>query len=177
MSKKTHPNTEHLLIRHLYGEQVSETSLQELLQDPECRHQYEALNGVTQELQNSSSARRMPAPEDTVSRVFAAARSRRSRFAGRPVRLVVLGGVGAVAASILLVLLFPATQQETEPTTHTLELQWDDTPSRIQTQQTLNVMQLRTAPDLWDESAVMTLDSLAKTTLPGVEIVGTNPRK
>lgn len=174
MSKKskTDRDTGLLLVRHLYDdEEFSEASSEKLLQDPDYRHEYEVLSGVTQQLQSSSSQRQVSAPKDAVRRILSAARVRRSRFPSRPIRLVVLGGIGAAAACILLAVLLSPPQQDK------LELQWDDTLDRIQMQQTLTVMRQRTSPDLWDESEVMTLDSLAKTTRPGIEVISTNPHK
>ena len=56
---------------------------------------------------------------------------------------------------------------------------WDDTQERIEMQQTLNVVRQRTRPDLWDESAVMRLDSLAgnlNSSPSGVESASTLPQ-
>ena len=173
-----------LLLQHLYGEEVSEKELQKTLEDPENRAEYQALNGVKQQLGNRALRKHTPVPEDVVRKVFAAAQPRSPHFwsgmVRRPRRSVLLSGIGTFATCVLLVLFLFRSQgensdSEVNQAPDTAELQWDDTRERIEMQQALSVMNSRISPDLWDESEVMRLDSLQdnlNTSRPGVEVTG-----
>lgn len=187
MSKKRTTDIDQrlLLIKHLYGEDVSMEKLQELLEVPENRAEYEEFSRVKTQLENPALRRHVTAPEDVVDRVFASAAQPGSRrfWSGpvhRPKRLTLVGGVFAAAACVLFLLFLPGPQNEipeAEPPSASEELQWDDTQDRIEMQQALSVVRQRTSPDLWDESAVMKLDSLQLDTSPsGVGTASTIPQ-
>ena len=187
MSKKRTTDTDKrlLLIKHLYGEDVSSEKLKELLEDPENQAAYEEFNRVKTQLENPALRRRVAAPDDVVDRVFAsAARPRPRRIWSRPVRrpqrLTLVGGTLAAAACVLFLWFLSVPQNdvpEAEPPSASEELQWDDTQDRIEMQQALSVVRQRTSPDLWDESAVMKLDSLRLDSGPtGVETASTTPQ-
>ena len=187
MSKKrtTDIDQRSLLIKHLYGEDVNTEKLQELLKDPENRAEYEEFKRVKAQLENPALRRRVTAPEDVVDRVFASAVRPGPRRFGRgairrPKRLVLVGGAFAAAACVLFLLFLSGPQNEipeVEPPSASEELQWDDTQDRIEMQQALSVVRQRTSPDLWDDSAVMKLDSLQLDTSPsGVGTVSTTPQ-
>ncbi len=187
MSKKRTADIDQrsLLIKHLYGEDVSTEKLKELLENPENRAEYEEFKRVKTQLENPALRRRVTAPEDVVDRVFASAtRPGPRRFGSgsvrRPKRLVLVGGAFAAAACVLFLLFLSGPQNEipeVEPPSASEELQWDDTQDRIEMQQALSVVRQRTSPDLWDESAVMKLDSLQLDTSPsGVGTASTTPQ-
>ena len=178
-----------LLIQHLYGEREDAEELKELLKDPACRAEYQALRDVKRKLENRALRRPVTAPESAVDKIIASARPKLTPIwklpTGRSKRFAVLGGVGAVAACLLVVFLIPGRQTQ-EPAVISEEslspeemVKWDDTQERIEMQQTLNVVRQRTRPDLWDESAVMRLDSLAgnlNSSPSGVESASTLPQ-
>ena len=178
-----------LLIQHLYGEKEDAEELSELLKDPANRAEYEALREVKRKLKNRALRRSVTAPEDAVDQIIASARPKLTPIwklpTGRSRRIVVLGGVGAAAACLLFVFLLSGRQAQ-EPAVTSDEIpnpveliKWDDTQERIEMQQTLNVVRQRTRPDLWDESAVIRLDSLAgnlDTSPSGVESASTLPQ-
>ncbi len=187
MSKKRTTDIDQrlLLIKHLYGEDVSTEKLQELLEDPENQAEYEEFNRVKTQLENPALRRRVTAPDDVVDRVIAsAARPGPRRYWSRPVRrpkrLTLVGGTLAAAACVLFLWFLSVPQNEVpeaEPPSASEELQWDDTQDRIEMQQALSVVRQRTSPDLWDESAVMKLDSLQLNTSPsGVGTASTIPQ-
>ena len=190
MSSASHNmDKELLLIQHLYGEREDVEELNELLKDPACRAEYQALRDVKRKLENRALRRPVTAPEDAVDQIVASARPKLTPIwklpTSRSKRFAVLGGVGAVAACLLVVLLLPG-QQTQEPAVVSDEVpnpvelvNWDDTQERIEMQQTLNVVRQRTRADLWDESAVIRLDSLVgnlNSSPSGVESASTLPR-
>ena len=178
-----------LLIQHLYGDREDAEELKELLKDPAWRAEYQALRDVKRKLENRALRRPVTAPESAVDKIIASARPKLTPIwklpTSRSKRFAVLGGVGAVAACLLVVFLLPGRQTQ-EPAVISDEVQdpaelvnWDDTQERIEMQQTLNVVRQRTRPDLWDESAVMRLDSLAgnlNSSPSGVESASTLPQ-
>ena len=178
-----------LLIQHLYGEREDAEELKELLKDPACRAEYGVLRDVKRKLENRALRRPVTAPEDAVDHIIASARPKLTPIwklpTSRSKRISVLGGVGAVAACLLVVFLLLGRQSQ-ESAVISDEVQdpaelvnWDDTQERIEMQQTLNVVRQRTRPDLWDESAVMRLDSLAgnlNSSPSGVESASTLPQ-
>lgn len=178
-----------LLIQHLYGEREDAEELKELLRDPVWRAEYQALRDVKRKLENRALRRPVTAPEDAVDQIVVSARPKLTPIwklpTSRSKRFAVLGGVGAVAACLLVVFLLPGRQTQ-EPAVISGEapnpaelVKWDDTQERIEMQQSLNVVRQRTRPDLWDESAVIRLDSLAgnlDSSPSGVESASTLPR-
>ena len=63
-----------LLIQHLYGEREDAEELKELLKDPACRAEYEALRDVKRKLENRALRRPVTAPESAVDQIIASAR-------------------------------------------------------------------------------------------------------
>ena len=178
-----------LLIQHLYGEREDAEELKELLKDPACRAEYGVLRAVKRKLENRALRRPVTAPEDAVDQIVASARPKLTPIWSLPTsrlkRFAVLGGAGAIAACLLVVFLFSEAPTEygavvSDEAPDPVELMnWDDTQERIEMQQTLNVVRQRTRPDLWDESAVMRLDSLAgnlNSSPSGVESASTLPQ-
>lgn len=174
-----------LMIKHLYGEEVCPEKLNELLEDPECQVAFEKFIRVKTQLENPALRRRKTVPDDVVNRVFAsAARPRLRRVwsmpVRRPKRLTIVGGAVAAAACVLFLWFISVPQNdvpEAEPPATSEELQWDDTQDRIEMQQALSVVRQRTSPELWDESAVMKLDSLRLDSGPsGVETASAVPQ-
>ena len=178
-----------LLIQHLYGDREDAKELNELLRDPALRAEYEALRDVKRKLENRALRKPVIAPGDAVDQIIVSTRPKLTPIWKLPIsrskRFAVLGGVGAVAACLLVVFLLPGRQAQ-EPAvildeaSNPVELvNWDDTQERIEMQQTLNVVRERTRPDLWDESAVIRLDSLAgnlDSSPSGVESASTLPQ-
>lgn len=172
-----------LILQKLYAEDVSAEELRELLKSPEHRKEYEKFLKIKQQLETPSLRQNASVPDHVLERIFAAARPVKSRFwvvaARRPSRRAVLGGISVITASAATILLLMLTQEKPadpnpQPTSEAVELQWEDTRDRIVMQQTVNVVRQRTSVNLWDESAVMNLDSLmglSNTSLPGVEAV------
>ncbi len=172
-----------LLIQHLYGEGDSSEILDEILEDPKNQEKFKRLLHVKQQMESPSLRRSIAVPEQTLSQIFIAARSKSPRLwsgmVRRPRPLILIGGVGAVTACLLFIFLLPTEQPESpileDPqTSSSVELQWDDTRDRVVMQQALSVVRQRTSPDLWDESEVMKLDSLpdiSNAARPGVEAV------
>ncbi len=190
MSSASHNmDKELLLIQHLYGEKEDAEELKELLKDPALRAEYEALRDVKRKLENRALRRPVTAPEDAVDQIIASTRPKLTLIwklpSSRSKQFAVLGGVAAVAACLLVVFLLPGRQTQ-EPAVISDEapnpaelVKWDDTQERIEMQQTLNVVRERTRPDLWDESAVIRLDSLAgnlDSSPSGVESASTLPQ-
>ncbi len=170
-----------LLIKHLYGEEVSKEKLNELLEDPENRSEYEEHTRVKKQLENPALRKNVSAPSEVVERVFSLTSRPRhdwSRPVRRPLRLAFVSGALATAASVLLLFFFPSTPSEIpEAEVASEQLQWDDTQDRIEIQHALSVVRQRTSPDLWDESAVMNLDSLPFNSSPsGVETASSTPQ-
>ncbi len=178
-----------LLIQHLYGEREDAEELKELLKDPACRAEYEVLRAVKRKLENRALRRPVSAPEDAIDKIIASTRPKLTPIwklpARRSKRFAVLGGAAAVAACLLVVFLLPGRQTQepaviSDEVPNPVELvNWDDTQKRIEMQQTLNVVRQRTRPDLWDESAVMRLDSIAgnlNSSPSGVESASTLPQ-
>ncbi len=175
------------LIQHLYGEDDRTGNLYELLENSEDRAEYEAFSRVKAQLENPALRMRVTAPDEVVDRLFvSAARPKPRQFwirsIRRPRRLVLAGGVCAAAACAFFLLFLPGQNSDppaVEPSSAVEELQWDDTQERIEMQHALSVVRQRTSPDLWDESAVMKLDSLEgvlDTSPPGVGTVSTTPQ-
>lgn len=190
MSSASHNmDKELLLIQHLYGEKEDAEELNELLKDPALRAEYRALRDVKRKLENRALRRPVTAPEDAVDQIIASVRPKLTPIwklpTSRSKRFAALGGVAAVAACLLVVFLLPERQTQ-EPAVISDEapnpaevMKWDDTQERIEMQQTLNVVRQRTRPDLWDESAVIRLDSLAgnlDSSPSGVESASTLPQ-
>ncbi|MCY4158803.1 MAG: hypothetical protein OXE92_06590 [Bacteroidetes bacterium] len=166
---KIHTDEKLLLIQHIYGEQVNENELGEILLVPENRKEYEILKNVKEKLESSSLRKHTSVSEEVIKQIFLAARPQSPRYwsgmTRRPRRLVLLTGMGAVTACVLFILFSNRPQSETprpeiNQISDTIELQWDDTQDRIEMQQALSIVRQRINPDLWDESEVMKLDSL-----------------
>lgn len=190
MSSASHNmDKELLLIQHLYGEKEDAEELNELLKDPALRAEYGALRDVKRKLENRALRRPVTAPQDAVDQIIASVRPKLTPIwklpSSRSKQFAVLGGMAVVAACLLVVFLLPGRQTQ-EPAVISDEapnpaevVKWDDTQERIEMQQTLNVVRQRTRPDLWDESAVIRLDSLAgnlDSSPSGVESASTLPQ-
>ena len=179
------------LLEHLYGEASDPEALKALLADPELREEFGHLEEV-RDILASGMGRQLPhAPEAAVDRVMEAALPRPRRvYMGRqlrPRRIMIMAGALSAAAAIVALLILGSQPrdevpevavmpQQTDPDT---VLKWDDTDDFIQMRQTLSVVRQRTSPQLWDESAVMSLDSIPNNpaaALPGVYSVSTSPR-
>ncbi|MDE2955596.1 MAG: hypothetical protein OXU68_01100 [Bacteroidota bacterium] len=179
------------LLEHLYGEVSDPQALKALLADPELREEFGHLEEVRDVLA-SGMGRTLPhAPKAAVDRVMQAALPRPRRvYMGRrlrPRRIVILAGALSAAAAIVALLILGSQPRDEVPEVAEVEhqadpdtvLKWDDTDDFIQVRQTLSVVRQRTSPQLWDESAVMSLDSIPANpaaALPGIHSVSINPR-
>lgn len=184
------------LLKHLYGEKLDPEALKALLADPELQKEFSHLEEVRHVLASGKGRQQPHAPEAAVTRILDATAPRPSRiYVGRmrrprPRRIMMLaGGLTAAAAIVALFVLgsqprddepeLSDTGQQTISEAPDTTLTWDDTDDFIQLRQTLSVVRQRTSPQLWDESAVMTLDSIPDNpagTLPGLQTVSTGPR-
>ena len=183
------------MLQHLYREVSDPDELKELLEDPELRKEFGELEEVHHYLESGMGRTRPHAPEDSVERVMNAATARPRPdgikvFRRRPRRIWILGGSLSAAAAVLAILIWadrpeplpsePAEfiGQRDEAASDTV-LTWDDTDDFIEIRQSLSVVRQRTSPQLWDESAVMTLDSIPSDptrAIPNLEYVSTPPR-
>ena len=182
------------IMQHLYGEAANPEELEQWLEDARLRKDYAELREVHR-LLASGTARAGPQrpPSNAVDRIMEAAASKRGRRNGSARRVrhaAVWGGVSVAAVSLLLLLIWPDADRdtasesavtETEGLTPAAkpELTWDDTQEFMEVHQRLNVVRQRMSPLLWDESAVMTLDSIPDTPgtlLSGFGVVSTGPQ-
>lgn len=182
------------LVQHLFGESANPEELEELLQDSDLMNEYAELCDVQRLLDSGAARGRPKAPEAAINRIVAAAGPKIRPFGHRPVRRVrrvaMWGGISAAAAALLLILIWPQSVSESPSESGVVEirppmpltdseLSWDDTQDYIELRQSLRVVRERTSPQLWDESAVMNLDSIpasASDLLQGLGVVSASPR-
>lgn len=184
------------LLKHLYREESDPEVLKVLLEDPELRKEFSDLEEMRDVLASGMGRAQPRAPEPAVNLIIEAAATepgpiymgpfRRSRR--RRIMLLTSVITGAAAVVALLILTFQPRNEvqeaesltvEQEQTTPDTTLKWDDSDDFIQIRQSLSVVRQRTSPVLWDESAVMTLDSIPNnpgSSLPGIHTVSTRPR-
>ena len=171
------------LIQHLYGEADAAGELRTLLRDPELRAEYESFQRIKQDLDSGIGRTRVEAPPLQID--VTRPHSRYARFAKQagPVRRVrgpIVWASAVATAALIAFLVWPDTSTEDEQATDgsiplqyeeviagesppppaAADLAWDDTRERVHLWQSMDVIRERTSPELWDQSAVMSLDSL-----------------
>ena len=179
------------IVQHLFGELQDPADLEQLLQDGDVRAEYAALLCAKRALdarrdRNHQALRPDPA---TLDRLMAAAgRRRRVLLPARlPIRRVRrIGAATAALAACALFLLFqfgvigtspessapdvaasqaaPASVEEGASSAYT----WDETEQLLGVHRRLSMVRARSSVLLWDESAVMSLDSLPTTPSQGL---------
>ena len=184
------------LLKHLYREESDPEALQALLEDPELQQEFGQLEEMRDVLASGMGRAQPRAPEPAVNRIIEAATTEPGPIYMGPIRrsrrrrIMLLTSVitGAAAVVALLILTFQprneipeaeSLTEQQEQTAPDTTLTWDDTDDFIQIRQSFSVVRQRTSPQLWDESAVMTLDSIPNNpagSIPGLHSVSTNPR-
>ena len=166
-----------LLLKHLYQEELDAETLKALLADPELAEEFAHLEEMRHVLASGMGRVLPKAPEEAVLRIMQAAElPPRRPVTGQmrlPKRRIVwlAGAFSAVTAVFVMLMLFGSEpieeqadlltdQQQSEEVRSDTTLTWDDTEDLIEIRRSISVLHERTSPQLWDESTIMTLDSV-----------------
>ena len=181
------------LLEHLYGEVQDSGELAELLVDPVLREEYRSMENVRHLLDSGMGREHPGPPAEALDRIMRSVVRRPRRIYFGPVRrrrrVVAMAGAMATVTMVLTILIWTGLSDkeplvldsvvnQSESVGLDPPLTWDDTDDFIKMRQTLSVVRQRTSPRLWDESAVMSLESFPEhpaQMILGLKSVSTNP--